>query len=92
MAFVIVSSFKFKPGLILNYRKVYKAAIHGTTALILARPHIVWGIVALACFDMIFFFSTQYCRERAYNFFLTTHITGFILVLPAVCILLFFSS
>ena len=85
-----MSSFKFKLGLILNYQKVYSAALNGTTAQMLAQPHIIWGIVALVCVDMIFLFSTRYWRERAYNFFLTTHITGFILVLPAVCILLFF--
>ena len=55
----------------------------------LQEPQNVWGIVALACMDLIFFFSTPYWRERAYNFFLTTHVTGFILVLPAVCIFLY---
>jgi len=44
----------------------------------------MWGMVTLVCLDMIFLFSTQAVRNKAYNFFLSTHIIGFIFVLPAV--------
>ncbi|KAF8811101.1 hypothetical protein BYT27DRAFT_7221556 [Phlegmacium glaucopus] len=61
----------------------YIWSLAGTAARRFAQPHIIWGTVALACLDLIFFFSTQYWRQRAYNLFLTTHIIGFMLILPA---------
>ena len=44
-----------------------------------------WGLIALISVNLMWFFSTQYWRERAYNIFLRTHIVGVMLALIAVC-------
>ena len=44
----------------------------------------VWGIVALICFDLLGIFSVQYVRMKSYNLFLGTHIVAFVVVLFAV--------
>ncbi|KAF8154708.1 hypothetical protein B0H34DRAFT_717545 [Crassisporium funariophilum] len=61
----------------------YQWSLDGTFKQSMKRSNSIWGLVALICIDMIFFFSTAYWRQRAYNLFLTTHIFGFIFVLPA---------
>jgi predicted ferric reductase len=43
-----------------------------------------WALVALISVNAIVFFSTSFWRRKAYNVFLTTHIIGFSLILPAV--------
>jgi len=44
----------------------------------------IWGVIALLCIDVFYFFSTPFVREKAYNLFLRSHIISMILVLPAV--------
>ncbi|KIM41657.1 hypothetical protein M413DRAFT_409883 [Hebeloma cylindrosporum] len=61
----------------------YLWSLQGTLAESMKGSHAIWGTVALICLDMIVFFSTEYWRQKAYNLFLTTHIIGFILVMPA---------
>ena len=51
-------------------------------------PNAIWGTVALICLDVIVFFSTQYWRQKAYNLFLSTHIIGFVIVMPAVSLII----
>ena len=63
---------------------VYQWALDGVLLEKLKTPASHWGLIALICMDMLFFFSTEFWRKRAYNVFLTTHIVGFSLVLPAV--------
>ena len=63
---------------------VYQWSLNGTVATNLKNPSNVWGIIALASVDLIFVFSTEFWRGKAYNFFLSTHILGFTLILPAV--------
>ncbi|KAF8960642.1 hypothetical protein BDZ97DRAFT_1922018 [Flammula alnicola] len=62
----------------------YKWTLKGTFADSIKELEFVWAMVALICFDMLFFCSTKYGREKSYNLFLATHIVGFILVLPAI--------
>ena len=66
-------------------KKVYYWSIHGTVSQKFALSQNIWGLTALICFNMMFFFSTQYWRERAYNIFLRIHIVGVIFALLAVC-------
>jgi len=52
----------------------------------------IWGIIALLCVDSLYFFSTPFIREQAYNFFFRSHVVSVILLLPAVCLFHFFIS
>ncbi|KAF8960641.1 hypothetical protein BDZ97DRAFT_1940337 [Flammula alnicola] len=61
----------------------YAWSLDGTFTTEIKTPAAIWGTIALICLDILFFFSTEYWRGKAYNIFLTTHIVGFILVLPA---------
>jgi hypothetical protein len=45
----------------------------------LQRPMIVWGIVAQVGIELTFLGSLAFVRNRAYGFFLMTHIVGYIL-------------
>ena len=67
---------------------VYQWSLQGTLKQSMKLPNAIWGTVALICFDMIVFFSTQYWRQKAYNLFLSTHIIGFIIVMPAVSLII----
>ncbi|KAF4609979.1 hypothetical protein D9613_010568 [Agrocybe pediades] len=66
-----------------SFHFFYQWSLAGTFKKSIASPQSMWGLVALICLDMIFLFSIQAVRSKAYNFFLSTHIVGFILVLPA---------
>ncbi|TFK37001.1 hypothetical protein BDQ12DRAFT_608543 [Crucibulum laeve] len=61
----------------------YKWSLAGTFVASMQRSSNAWGMVALVCVDMLFFFSTAFWRQKAYNIFISTHIIGFVLVLPA---------
>ncbi|KJA18253.1 hypothetical protein HYPSUDRAFT_205502 [Hypholoma sublateritium FD-334 SS-4] len=63
---------------------LYKRSIDGTLSQKIQIPSCYWGVVALICMDLLCFFSTEFWRKRAYNVFLTTHIVGFSLLLPAI--------
>ena len=52
----------------------------------------IWGIIALLCVDSLYFFSTPFIREQAYNFFFRSHVVSVILLLPAVCVFVYFPS
>lgn len=82
--FIGVSSYSLRGSTHLTFTiTVYKWSLDGTLSQSLKSPSNMWGLVALACIDLIFIFSTQYWRGKAYNLFLSTHILGFTLVLPA---------
>ncbi|KAF8664121.1 hypothetical protein AX16_000811 [Volvariella volvacea WC 439] len=61
----------------------YKWTTAGTFSNRIARPSNMWGLIGLICFDIIFLFSTDFWRKKAYHLFLTSHIVGFIVSLPA---------
>lgn len=61
----------------------YVWSLTGTFQQNILRPSSIWGLITLICVDLIFFFSTSFWRQKAYNIFLVTHIIGFILILPA---------
>jgi hypothetical protein len=62
----------------------YAWSISGTFTKAIKSPSNAWGLATLVCIDSIYFFSTEYFRQKAYNIFLSTHVLGFIIVLPAV--------
>jgi len=46
----------------------------------------VYGLISLAGLDLLVFFSTAFWRQRYYNFFLFSHIAGFILFPVGLCL------
>lgn len=62
---------------------VYKWSLAGTFTATISKPVYTWGLVALICMDFLFFFSTSFFRNNAYNLFLATHIISFSILLPA---------
>lgn len=63
-----------------GFSHIWQFAYKGTLAKEIQEPVVQWGIAALCAFDLLIFFSLPIFRKRAYNFFLTTHIVGLILV------------
>ncbi|KAG9311376.1 hypothetical protein JVU11DRAFT_8483 [Chiua virens] len=63
---------------------VYKWTVTGTFLHRISQPWVVWGLIALGCFDLLGFFSTQYFRTKSYNLFFSTHAIGLIVALVAV--------
>ncbi|KZT00744.1 uncharacterized protein LAESUDRAFT_731977 [Laetiporus sulphureus 93-53] len=64
---------------------IHEWFINGTVRQNLT-PDIIWGLVALACMDVLFFFSLRAVREMFYQFFFTSHALAAIIVLPAICL------
>ncbi|KAK7438029.1 hypothetical protein VKT23_018197 [Stygiomarasmius scandens] len=62
---------------------LYKWLMAATFQESIAKPSNTWGLVGLICLDCLFFFSTAFWRQKAYNIFLMTHIPSVILLLPA---------
>ncbi|KAF8908120.1 hypothetical protein CPB84DRAFT_1813372 [Gymnopilus junonius] len=62
----------------------YKWILKGTFMEEIKSSVGITGMIALVSLDVIYLFSVEFVRNKAYNFFLTTHIIGFIIVLPAV--------
>ncbi|TFK47381.1 hypothetical protein OE88DRAFT_1811188 [Heliocybe sulcata] len=63
---------------------VYKWVYAGIWTKQAEMAYILWGIVALVCLDILFFFSTSIWRLRAYNIFYVSHVIAFIVFLVAV--------
>lgn len=64
---------------------IYRWTILGKFTRHIEQPRYIWGIVALVCVDVLFFFSLAIWRQRAYNVFFVSHVVAFILFLVAVC-------
>ncbi|KAI6044529.1 ferric reductase like transmembrane component-domain-containing protein [Pisolithus marmoratus] len=64
---------------------VYNWNLAGNMSTQLAQPFIRWGLVALACFDLLGIGSTQFIRSKSYNLFIITHVFGSLVVLIAAC-------
>ncbi|KAF9004591.1 ferric reductase like transmembrane component-domain-containing protein [Cyathus striatus] len=62
----------------------YKWSMAGTFVTNIKQPSNTWGFIALICLDVLFFFSIEAIRNRAYNFFLVSHVAAFIILVPAV--------
>lgn len=60
----------------------YKWLNAGKFATSIMRPSNAYGTLALFCFDVLWIFSTDYWRRRAYNVFLWSHVICSIGVLP----------
>ncbi|KAH9482731.1 Ferric/cupric reductase transmembrane component B [Psilocybe cubensis] len=67
-----------------TFHWVYKWSLAGTFSTKLKQPSNMWALIATCCFNLIFLFSTAYWRQKAYTLFLSSHIIGFSLVLPAI--------
>ncbi|GBE84187.1 predicted protein [Sparassis crispa] len=65
---------------------IYKWTMEGKFTETIQEPKFVWGLVALVCLDILFFFSLAIWRQKAYNVFLASHIVGFVLLLVAACL------
>ncbi|KAM6502977.1 hypothetical protein JOM56_002954 [Amanita muscaria] len=61
----------------------YKWSLEGTLWVSLSKPSNVWGMVMLACFDIIFLSSLSIWRTKAYSFFMTTHFLCYVIIVPA---------
>ncbi|KAF9223191.1 hypothetical protein BS17DRAFT_782514 [Gyrodon lividus] len=64
---------------------IYKWSLAGDIPQKLAEPYVRWGLVALACFDLLGFFSTHFVRFKSYNLFFATHVVGSFVTLFALC-------
>ncbi|KAI6110392.1 ferric reductase like transmembrane component-domain-containing protein [Pisolithus croceorrhizus] len=64
---------------------VYGWSVAGNLSTKLAQPFIRWGLVALACVDLLGIGSTQFVRSKSYNFFIITHLLGSLVLLFAAC-------
>ncbi|KAG2004715.1 ferric reductase transmembrane component, variant 2 [Coprinopsis cinerea AmutBmut pab1-1] len=62
----------------------YRWTAAGTFSQAIARPKNAWGMVALIFMDLMYIFSTQFWRSKAYNLFIWSHTILFALLLPAV--------
>ncbi|KAH8823322.1 hypothetical protein DL96DRAFT_270256 [Flagelloscypha sp. PMI_526] len=62
---------------------VYSWSLDGTFSQRITAPQSTWGMVGLVAANVLFFFSTSFWRSKAYNIFLTTHMIGWVLLVPA---------
>ncbi|TFY69686.1 hypothetical protein EVJ58_g278 [Rhodofomes roseus] len=65
---------------------VYKWTMAGSFVRHISEPRFVWGVVAIVCIDILFFFSLAIWRSRAYSIFYLSHIASFIGFLVTVCL------
>lgn len=63
---------------------VYKWSFAGTISENTSEPYVLWGILALVCFDFLGFFSIKCVRTKSYNLFFGTHVMGLTVTLFAV--------
>ena len=64
---------------------VYEWSLNRTFTTQVKIPSVSWGLVALACVDVLALTSTNYLRRKAYRLFANAHFVGFVILLPAVC-------
>ncbi|EGN94416.1 hypothetical protein SERLA73DRAFT_114632 [Serpula lacrymans var. lacrymans S7.3] len=62
----------------------YQWSYQGTFKKWISYPSNSWGLAALICLDILYFFSTSFWRQKAYNIFFASHALGFVVFLPAV--------
>ena len=48
------------------------------------ETYIRWGLVALVCMDILFFFALAFIRQHYYNFFYISHSIALVVLLVAV--------
>ncbi|TFK24120.1 ferric reductase transmembrane component [Coprinopsis marcescibilis] len=61
---------------------LYRWTAAGTFTELVVRPKNAWGMVALIFMNIMYFFSTSFWRNKAYNVFLWTHSISMIVILP----------
>lgn len=59
---------------------VYEWSIAGDFQKKISSPSTIYGFITLLGVDLIVIFSTSFWRRKAYNVFVVTHVTGFIMV------------
>ncbi|KAL5512661.1 hypothetical protein ACEPAG_2927 [Sanghuangporus baumii] len=65
---------------------LYKWAINESLAQSIAEPFVIWGLVGLSGVSLLFVCSIPVVRQRAYTFFLSSHIAGYALYLIGICL------
>ncbi|KAF6760517.1 ferric reductase transmembrane component [Ephemerocybe angulata] len=65
---------------------IYKWTNAGTFIANISRPENAWGLVLLLAMDLLYVFSTEFWRRKAYNVFFWTHTIGVIVLFPAACL------
>ncbi|EJD07923.1 uncharacterized protein FOMMEDRAFT_74257 [Fomitiporia mediterranea MF3/22] len=64
---------------------IYKWAIEGILAEEFEKDFVIHGTIALAGIEILFFASLGWVRNKAYTFFLFSHVVGYSLFLIALC-------
>ncbi|CCL98745.1 uncharacterized protein FIBRA_00750 [Fibroporia radiculosa] len=49
------------------------------------NDELIWGVVALVCVDILFFFSLDFFRQMFYNIFHATHVISAVIMMAAIC-------
>ncbi|KAI0081353.1 hypothetical protein K474DRAFT_1588112 [Panus rudis PR-1116 ss-1] len=63
---------------------IYKWAQAGQFGKHIQSAEMQWGLLALICFDILFFFSLSIFRQRFYQFFYVTHFLALLFALIAI--------
>ncbi|KAL4063459.1 hypothetical protein V8B97DRAFT_2020797 [Scleroderma yunnanense] len=63
---------------------IYEWVFEGKFSEYLKESSNKWALVALISIDVLYFFSAPFWRRKAYNIFFGSHVTCFILFIPAV--------
>lgn len=72
-------------GRVLMALSAYQWSLAGTFVASIKEPSNAWGLLALISLDVLWIFSLDYWRKRAYNVFIVTHVLCFSLLMPGVC-------
>ncbi|KAF6760556.1 ferric reductase transmembrane component [Ephemerocybe angulata] len=64
---------------------IYKWSNAGTILQELQHPKFAWGLAFLIAMDILFFFSLEFWRRKAYNIFFWSHTIGIMVLFPAGC-------
>ncbi|KAL5532319.1 hypothetical protein ACEPAF_5889 [Sanghuangporus sanghuang] len=64
---------------------IYKWSINGQLSEDFQKPFVIHGAIALAGIELLFFASLSWVRNKAYTFFMFSHVIGYFLYLVALC-------
>ncbi|KAF9255562.1 hypothetical protein L218DRAFT_1008440 [Marasmius fiardii PR-910] len=66
-----------------QFLAVYQWTMLGIVKSSVKTPMAYWGLTALVCLDVLYFFSTSFWRNKAYRIFLSTHVLSMIFLIPS---------
>ncbi|KAL5521096.1 hypothetical protein ACEPAG_9018 [Sanghuangporus baumii] len=64
---------------------LYKWSLNGQLSEEFQKPFVIHGAIALAGIELLFFASLSWIRNKAYTFFMFSHVAGYCLYLVALC-------